>query len=127
MPQGQPLAELEFMEYNKLKQLLDYSPSSGLYEELMQREDAVLKTINRVVDHSNKRELEAKEVLNMPLSKLARHFYATVYATFDDLTNAKEGKDMLAALTKTTDRVICAGAAIVFVALFMFFVSITND
>ena len=126
MAKTQSLAELEFMEYRKLKEILDYSPSNGLYEELMRREDAVLKTINRVVDHSNKRELEAKEILNVPLSKLGSHFARTVYEMFDDLTNAKTAKEMTNVFTNKTDRVICAGAFIVCVAVFLFFVSVTN-
>ena len=126
MARTQSLAELEFMDYKKLKEILDYAPSSGMYDELMRREDTVLKTINRVVDHSNKRELEAKEIVNMPLAQVASVFYRTIYEMFDDITNAKTTNDLKDVFKNRTERIICAGGFVVFVALFLYFVSITN-
>jgi hypothetical protein len=126
MAQTQSLAELEFMEYRKLKELLDYSPSNGLYEELMKREASVLKTVNRLVDHSNKRELEAKELMSMPLGTVGALFYKTVYEMFDELTNVKTTNDVVEVFKHKTDRLIFAGVAIVVLAIFMFFVTVTN-
>jgi hypothetical protein len=126
MAQTRSLAELEFMEYRKLKELLDYSPSNGLYEELMKREASVLKTVNRIVDHSNKRELEAKELLNLPMGKIGAMFYKNMYEMFDEMTNVKTTDDVVAMFKGKTDRMIYAGAAIVIVSLFLYFVSITN-
>lgn len=126
MAQRRSLAELEFMEYRKLKELLEYSPSNGLYEELMKREASVLKTVNRIVDHSNKRELEAKELLNIPMGKIGAMFYKSMYEMFDEMTNVKTTDDVVAMFKGKTDRMIYAGAAIVIVSLFLYFVSITN-
>lgn len=120
------LASQEFMEYDKLKQMLDYAPSNGMYEELMAKEASVLDTINRVVDHSNKRQIEADELVNVPAKELAQRFGSTVKDMYDELYGVKTGRDFVEVFTKSSDRWIYAGFVIVCVSLFLYFVSVTN-
>lgn len=120
------LARQEFMEYDQLKAMLDYAPSNGMYEALMDKEEAVLKTINRVVDHSNKKQIEGEEALNVPIRELGRRFGVTAKDMYLELYSVKDAKDVLAVFTKSSDRWIYIGAIIVLVALFLYFVSVTN-
>lgn len=119
------LSKREFMDYKQLKELLDYTPTNGMYEELMKKETDVLRTINRVVDYSNKKELEAQEMINMPASRMYKHLGTTLYTLFNDLFEAKDAKDIVAAF-RAPDRIVCSGIVVVLVALFLFFVSISN-
>jgi hypothetical protein len=128
MPQKtSTLVQQEYMEYDKLKALIEYSPSNGMYEDLMAKESAVLETVNRVVDHSNKRELEAKEVMNMPVRQLVGRFGSSMKDMFLESFQVKEPKDVVTLFTKDTSRIIYMGAALVCLALFLYFVTISND
>ena len=114
------------MEYDKLKQMLDYHPSNGIYEDLMVKEADVLKTINRVVDHSNKIQLESNEVVNIPLRDLTNRFGVTMKDMFNELFAVQDAKALSLVFTKSTERLIYTGAAVVLLALFLYFISVTN-
>ena len=114
------------MEYDQLKALLDYAPSNGMYETLMAKEKEVLNTINRVVDHSNKKQIEGKEVVNIPLKELAHKFGLTCKDMYSELYEVKTARDFIDVFLKKSDRSIYFGFLIVCVALFLYFVSVTN-
>ncbi len=119
------LAKQEFMEYSQLKELLDYGPTNGIYEELMKKEENVLKTINRLVDRSNQKQLESEEIINMSFTDLYKHFNTDVYKMFNELFEVKTTDD-LRKFFKDAKRSIYLGIFVVLVSLFMFFVVITN-
>jgi hypothetical protein len=118
------LSQNEFMDYEQLKQMLDYSPTNGMYDELMNKESSVLETVNRVVNHSNQKQLESQEFLNLSISMHIGKFYRTMYAMFDDAFRVKSKEDMLL-LFWNEDRIIYSGILIVLIVLFVFFISIS--
>jgi hypothetical protein len=120
-----PLAEQEFLEYDKLRQMLDYVPTNGLYDELMTKEKSVLQTVNRVVNYSNKKQLDASTFMNMSMSQHLEKFYKTFYRLFNDAFVAQTKADMVL-LFWDVDILIYGGVFVVLVTLFLFFISIST-
>jgi len=128
MPSSKELANqefMEYMEYDKLMDVLNYAPTNGMYEELMKREDNVLQTVNRVVDHSNQRQLESHEVVNMSLMQNVKNFGNTMYKMFDELFKAKNYDDVVHVF-RNSERVIYMGVMIVVMSLFLYFATISS-
>ena len=128
MPSSKELANQEFMEYieyDKLMDVLNYAPTNGMYEELMKREDNVLQTVNRVVDHSNKRQLESQEVVNMSLMQNLKNFGNTMYKMFDELFKVKTYEDVMHVF-RNSERVIYMGVMVIIISLFMYFSAISS-
>ncbi len=113
--------ESGFMDYNEFKNLLQESEPTHLYEELIKKEDRVLKTVNRVVDYSNRKELESKEFINMSVGGATVGFLQAMVDIVQDLTKAKDAAQFASALYKG-DRVIYIGILVVLISLFLFFV-----
>jgi len=109
------------MDYNEFKNLLDKSEPTNLYEELIQKEDRVLKTVNRVVDYSNRKDLESKEFINMSVGNATVGFLQTMVDIVQDLTKAKDAMQFVTVLYKG-DRVVYIGILVVLISLFLFFV-----
>ena len=116
MVKGQ-LAHQEFLEYEKLKQVLEYTPASGLYDELMSKEGQVLETVNRIVNHSNKKQLESDEFLNLSMHEHVRRFYATFYKIINDGLRANTRED-LALIFWNAETIIYFGVFLVMITMF---------
>ncbi len=114
------------MDYDKFKALIDYAPTNGMYETLMAKESSVLETVNRVVDHSNRKELLSKEVVNTPVKQVVRHFGTTMKDMFTELFTIRHTKDVITLFTKETSRIIYIGVVIVCIAFFLYFVTVTE-
>ena len=113
--------ESGFMDYNNFKKLLDKSNPDHLYEELMKKEERLLQTMNRVVDYSNKKELESKEFVNMPVKDASSNFMLGVIAMINDLTKVKDGQQLMQ-IVMTTERIIYIGIILVIISMFLFFI-----
>lgn len=113
--------ESGFMDYKDFKTLLDKSNPDHLYEELMKKEERILQTVNRVVDYSNKKELEANEFINMPIKDATSNFMLGVISMINDLTKVKDGQHLIQVLM-STERVIYIGIILVIISMFLFFI-----
>lgn len=116
MVKGQ-LANQEFMEYESLKQVLDYTPASGLYDELMSKEGHVLETVNRVVNHSNQKQLESVEFLNLSMREHMQRFYTTFYKIINDGLRANTRED-IALIFWNAETIIYFGVFLVMITMF---------
>jgi hypothetical protein len=123
MVKGQ-LANQEFMDYESLNKILDYTPSSGLYDELMTKEKHVLETVNRVVNHSNQKQLEGEEFLNLSMHEHVRRFYATFYKIINDGLRANTRED-LALIFWNAETIIYVGVFLVMVTMFAILVYVS--
>lgn len=115
--------ETEFMDYKDFKNLLESAKPTHLYEELVQKEDRILQTVNRVVDYSNKKELESKEFLNMSVKDAAGGFMSSILSIFEELVKAQTYSDVVPVFMKT-DRIIYIGILIVLASVVVYFVDI---
>ena len=112
------------LEYAKLVKLLNGSDMSSAYTDLMQKEERVLDTINRVVNYSNEKQVKATEFMNMSLDGVLHAFFWNMRLLFGEILAAKNAQQLLKSLTKE-DRAIYIGMLLVFVALFLFFVFVS--
>jgi hypothetical protein len=113
----------EFMEYNDFNKLLQSSKPQHLYEELINKEERLLQTLNRVVDYSNRKELEAKEFLHTPVKDVAKGFMASMLELFEGLFKVKT-PEQLVALFIDADRIIYFGIFIIVFSVILFFLNI---
>lgn len=113
----------EFMEYNDFAKLLKSSKPQHLYEDLINKEDRLLQTLNRVVDYSNRKELEAKEFLHTPVKDVAKGFMSSMLELFEELFKVKS-RDQLIALMTDADRIIYFGILIIIFSIILFFLDI---
>lgn len=112
------------LEYDKLVRLLNSSDTSAVYEELIQKEQRVLDTVNRVVNYSNEKQVVASEFMNMSLDSIIHALFWNLRLVFRDVIGAKNAQDIWRTLTKD-DRPIYFGILLVLLALFLFFVFIS--
>jgi hypothetical protein len=115
--------ETEFMEYNDFNNLLQSSKPQHLYEELINKEDRLLQTINRVVDYSNRKDLEAKEFLHTPVKDVAKGFMSSMLDLYEGMFKVKT-PEQLAALFIDADRIIYFGILIIIFSAILFFLNI---
>jgi hypothetical protein len=115
--------DTEFMEYNDFNKLLQSSKPQHLYEELINKEDRLLQTLNRVVDYSNKKELESKEFLHTPVKDVGKGFMSSMLELFEGLFKVKTTEQLMA-LFIDADRIIYFGILIIMISVIMFFLDI---
>ncbi len=115
--------ETEFMDYNDFNSLLQSSKPQHLYQELINKEDRLLQTINRVVDYSNRKELEAKEFLHTPVKDVAKGFMSSMLDLFEGMFKVKT-TEQLFALFMDADRIIYFGILIIVFSVILFFLDI---
>lgn len=115
----------ENMDYTQLVHLLEKSDPADIYEQLIKKEDRVLDTINRTINYSNEKQLDASEVFNMSLHEIIRRFFWTLRTIFHDLFRVKTGQDLWQVMLKD-DRKIYLGTLLLCVCIILFFISITT-
>ena len=113
----------EFMKFDEFTKLLKSAKPEHLYEELVQKEDKLLQTMNRVVDYSNKKDMQSKEFLNTPVKDVARGFMSSMLGLFEDLVKMKTIDQLIPAMMQA-DRIIYSGILIIVFSVILFFLDI---
>lgn len=113
----------EFMALGDFNKLLKSAKPEHLYEELIQKEERLLKTLNRVVDYSNKKEMESKEFINMPVKDVAKGFMSSMLELFEDLVKIKTPDQLVTAMMQS-DRIIYFGLLVIVFSVILFFLNI---
>lgn len=98
------------------------APPSEVYTDLMSRERRALDTVDRVVNDARKTELRSSELVDLPVRELAGRAMVAGKAILDDLVQARDARDVGAAMLRG-DRKVFVGAALVTIALFAAFLS----
>lgn len=106
--------------YEQLVKELESKPHEDLYGDLLSREQHVLETVNRIVDHERRKKMTARSWLEMPLTELAQAVALRAASLMRDLLDAGTVEDALAVLKKDTLAVACAGIVLVALALVLF-------
>jgi len=115
--------DTEFMEYNDFNKLLQSSKPQHLYEELINKEEKLLQTLNRIVDYSNRKELESKEFLHTPVKDVAKGFMASMLELFEQMFKVKTTHQLFSLLIEA-DRIIYFGILIIIISVILFFLDI---
>lgn len=113
------LAEYQ-RNYDQLVQELESKPREDLYGDLLAREQNVLETVNRIVDHERRKKMAERSWLEMPLTELVQAATLRAAALMRDLMDARSVEDAIAVVKKDTLTVACAGAVLVALAVVLF-------
>lgn len=113
------LAEYQ-RNYDQLVQELESKPHTDLYGDLLGREQQVLETVNRIVDHERRKKMVERSWLEMPLAELARKAAVRVAVLIRDLLDAQTVEGAIAAVRKDTFALACMGGVLVALALVLF-------
>jgi hypothetical protein len=106
--------------YDQLVDELESKPREDLYGDLLSREQQVLETVNRIVDHERRKKMAERSWLEMPLADLAQAAVLRAASLMRDLLDAQTVEDAIAVVQKDTLAVACAGIVLVALALVLF-------
>jgi uncharacterized membrane protein YgcG len=115
----------EYKEYDNLLELLNKSDKETVYEKLLGKEEKVLDTVNRIIDHSNAQELKQKEFLNTPIKDIIRNLFLRMSSIILELQKASTFQDVKAIISKH-DRQIYIGLFLIIVSVFLFFIAVSS-
>jgi len=114
-------------EYSKLTNLLQNKTLSKdeIYLELINKEKNALTTINRVVDHEQKKQYDDSLFYNMPLLTILALFINTWRNIFLELMTMHHFDiGMLYEVFSKKDRKIYVGLMLLFITFFMYVIDI---
>jgi len=111
-------------EYRKITSMLDNNniTMSDAYNELLQKEKNVLATVNRVVEHEQKKKFDGKVFYNMPLLTVIALFIGTWKTILIELTSLDFKSDYrsIPSIFIRKERKIYLGFMIIIVAVFLY-------
>ena len=116
----------EVSEYKSLLNMLETRSKDDIYQQLMQKEKAVLDTINVVANTENSKKTEAKIIYNKPVLQVIALFANTWHNIFKELIIESKGYKHIVDILWIGDRKVYVGAMIVFIALILFFIDISK-
>lgn len=108
--------------YSEYKEILDIANRTNVedsYQDLMQKEDKVLDTVNNVVKYYRDEDIKNGEFINQGIAGIIRRYFDVWKEIIDDFTS----KDtMYASIVYKDDRPIYIGITLIIIALFLFFI-----
>jgi hypothetical protein len=111
-------------EYRKITSMLDNNniTMSDAYNELLQKEKNVLATVNRVVEHEQKKRYDGKVFYNMPVLTVIALFIGTWKTILIELTSLDFKSDYrsIPSIFIRKERKIYLGFMIIIVAVFLY-------
>jgi hypothetical protein len=118
-----PLSALEYMDYDKFRDMLDTTPPFHIYEDLMAKERRVLDTINRLANERTESAL-ANSIKDMSIFELVRNIAKANYEVVRDLMAADSVVFFMK--TITAERMVYLGFTMIAFALFLVIVMMST-
>jgi len=109
--------------YGEYKEILDVVNRSNVedsYQDLMQKEEKVLDTVNNVVKYYRDEDIKNGEFINQGISTIITRYFDVFKEILDDFTSNKK-KSFIDIISKD-DRPIYIGITLIIIALFLFFI-----
>jgi hypothetical protein len=116
---------LEYSDYKSLVNTLEQSNHDNTYQELINKEDKVLDTVNRVIKNYRDDDVKEKEFINHTISQVVYKFFNIWIEMFNDLLNSN-GKDIFDIFSKD-DRLVYIGIMFIFISIFLYYVEISKS
>ena len=109
---------LEYSPYNELVETIERVNTEDTYQELMNKEEKVLDTINSVIKHYKDIDIKEKEFINLPLSLIVFKFFNTWINMFNDVIEG-DVKDFF----NKEDRLLYIGVTLILlsITIYIFF------
>ena len=122
--------------YNELRDLVTSPNNKDVYTELMNKENYVLGTINKIADNENKKNNTYKKIYNLTLREILLNLLKVIVDIINEMSIIlidpvnKNGTIMstIMKLRKTltkTDRLIYVGLFFIIISILIYFIDIT--
>jgi hypothetical protein len=116
---------LEYSDYKSLIDTLEQSNQDNTYQILMNKEDKVLDTMNRVIKYYKDEDAKEKEFINYTISQVVYKFFNVWIEIFNEIIN-KNGSNIIEILIKD-DRLIYIGVMFIFISIILYYVEISRS
>jgi hypothetical protein len=122
--------------YNELRDLVTSPNNKDVYTEIMNKENYVLGTINKIADNENKKNNTYKKIYNLTLREILVNLLKVIVDIINEISIIlidpvnKNGTIMttIMKLRKTltkTDRLIYVGLFFIIISILIYFIDIT--
>jgi hypothetical protein len=91
--------------------------ADSIYDELVKKENSILKTINRVIDFEKDKE-NKKKFLNLPLSKIYKNIFHNLNKILEELLKTKN------LTTKKFKKIILKEKRIIYLGILLIIIAI---
>lgn len=118
-----PQAKIEYGEYKQIVDILDRSNQDNVYQDLMNKEERTLDTINKVIKYYRDNDYRSKQFLHMNFMEMMIRFSEVWTEILNETTDHKMS---LFTIFLHGDRPIYLGVLLVLVGLFTFFIIISD-
>lgn len=115
------MKNITYSEYNEIKDILQKSNVENSYQQLMQKEDKVLDTVNQVVKYYRDQDIKEKEFVHQNVYSILSKLSETWKEILEEIVVIRSPSDLYHVFTKE-DRVIYVGITMVIIALFLFLI-----
>ena len=124
------------LDYKQLRDLVTSPNNIDVYTSLMNKENYVLNTINKIADKENKKNIKYKKIYNLTLREITLNTLKVIVDIINDISIIlldpvnKNGnvmqtvKKLRKTLTKK-DRLIYVGLIFVIISILIYFIDIT--
>lgn len=117
---------LLYSEYQSLVDTLEKSKNHEFtYQELMQKEEKVLDTVNKVIRNYKDEEHKEREFINKRLIQIAYDFFQVWIDMFTEFVDNKDLARIPSIVTKD-DRLIYIGVMFVIVSIILYYMKMTE-
>lgn len=118
---------IEYSEYKSLVDILEKSDNhENTYQEVMDKETNVLKTINNVVNYYRDVDIKEKQFVNMNISYIVYRFLNIWGDIFKELVNIDSSKMNLFEIFTKDDRLIYIGVMLILLSIFLYYIDISR-
>ena len=124
------------IDYKQLRDLVTSPNNIDVYTSLMNKENYVLNTINKIADSENKKNIKYKKIYNLTLREITLNTLKVIVDIINDMSTIildpvnKNGNVMqtVQKLRKTLtkkDRLIYVGLIFIIISILIYFIDIT--
>lgn len=119
---------IEYSEYKSLVDILEKSDNhENTYQEVMNKETNVLKTINNVVNYYRDVDIKERQFVNMNISYVVYRFFNIWGDIFKELVNTDPKKLSLLDVFTKDDRLIYIGVMLILISIFLYYIDISRS
>lgn len=109
-------------EYKEILDIVNRNNVEDSYQELMQKEEKVLDTVNNVIKYYRDEDIRNGEFINQGINTIITRFFDVWKEIIDDFTSNKKNKKSFVEIVSIDDRPIYIGVTLIIIALFLFFI-----
>lgn len=101
-------------------EILQASNHEHTYQDLMQKEEKVLDTVNNVIKEFRDKKTADSQFIHMPVAEVVHRFFYVWIDVWNEIVHVKSGEEVLEVLSKD-DRLVYIGVTLIIVSVLMFF------